>query len=156
VKEARMSILGLAFGEIYAADIFGTIFTWIFEKFVVGAYEQPIVALILLVMGWVVKQYLIPWLNTDQKRKYAELVCQLADEVTDDLVDQHPNEKWDDYLNDGVDKLMELLGIPKRIPEGPAGAKVKRKHEMASRAMRAAKARREHTTTWSPGPTGSG
>ena len=58
-----------------------------------------------------VEDKLVPLLDTEQKRELAEALTKVADEVTDVLVQEYPDQKWDDYLDALVDDLAAVLGV---------------------------------------------
>jgi uncharacterized membrane protein len=88
---------------------------------------QALGALFLLLLGWVVKKYLIPFLDTELKKKMAEYVLLIADEVTDQLVAKYPQNELFRWLDQAVDKIMEITGVS---------------NEVATRALEAALARK--------------
>jgi hypothetical protein len=84
-------------------------------------------AILLLLLGWVIKKYLIPFLNTELKRKMAEYVLLIADEVTDQLVAKYPKNELLKWLDQAVDKIMEITGVSKEVATRAAQAALFRK-----------------------------
>jgi hypothetical protein len=84
-------------------------------------------ALLLLFIAWGVKRYLIPFLDTEQKRKVAEYVLLIADEVTDQLVAKYPQNELLRWLDQAVDKIMEITGVSKEVATRAAQAALARK-----------------------------
>jgi len=80
-----------------------------------------------LLITYLAKKYLVPFLQVEKRRRYAIWIAAIADEVTDDLRAQFPGEKWLERLDEVVDQIMEICGIEKDI---------------AQRAIRAAAARK--------------
>ncbi len=80
-----------------------------------------------LVVGWLANRYIIPFLQVGRRHKMAELIAQLADELTDELRETYPDKEWLDHLDEAIDRLIEILGIDS---------------EVAARAVRAAVARK--------------
>jgi phosphoglycerate dehydrogenase-like enzyme len=83
--------------------------------------------ILLLILGWVVKEYLIPFLSTTRKKKLAEYILLIADEVTDYFVAKYPNVKWVEWINQAVDKIIEITGASKEVATRAAQAAVQRK-----------------------------
>jgi hypothetical protein len=84
-------------------------------------------ALLLLVLGWMVKRYLIPFLNTEVKKQMAEYVLLIADEVTDQLVAKYPENELLRWLDQAVDKIMEVTGVSREVAIRAAQAALARK-----------------------------
>ena len=94
----------------------------------VGAWAlSGIGTILLLVLGWVVKEYLLPFLNTTRKKKLAEYILLIADEVTDYFVAKYPNAKWIEWIDQAVDKIIEITGASKEVATRAAQAAVYRK-----------------------------
>lgn len=84
-------------------------------------------ALLLLMLGWAVKRYLIPFLDTELKKKMAEYVLLIADEVTDQLVAKHPQNELVKWLDRAVDKIIEITGVSREVAIRAAQAALARK-----------------------------
>jgi hypothetical protein len=84
-------------------------------------------ALLLLVLGWMVKRYLIPFLNTEVKKQMAEYVLLIADEVTDQLVARYPENELLKWLDQAVDKIMDVTGVSREVAIRAAEAALARK-----------------------------
>jgi hypothetical protein len=84
-------------------------------------------AILLLLLGWVAKHYLIPYLNTELRKKVAEYVLLIADEVTDQLVAKYPQNELLKWLDQAVDKIMEITGVSKEVATRAAQAALARK-----------------------------
>lgn len=84
-------------------------------------------AVVGLLITYLAKKYLVPFLQVEKRRRYAVWIAAIADEITDDLRLQFPGEKWIERLDEAVDQIMEICGIEKDI---------------AQRAIRAAAARK--------------
>jgi hypothetical protein len=84
-------------------------------------------AAVLLALGYAATRYFIPWLRVGSRRKYAEYIAFMADEVTDDLRRRYPASAWAEHLDEAVDRLIEICRI---------------KSEVAQRAVNAAAARK--------------
>ena len=88
---------------------------------------QTLGAILLLLSGWAVKKYLIPFLDTELKKKMAEYVLLIADEVTDQLVAKYPQNELFRWLDQAVDKIMEITGVSKEVATRAAQAALARK-----------------------------
>jgi hypothetical protein len=88
---------------------------------------QALGAILILLLGWGVKKYLLPFLDTELKKKMAEYVLLIADEVTDQLVAKYPQNELLKWLDQAVDQIMEITGVSE---------------EVATRAVQAALARK--------------
>jgi hypothetical protein len=84
-------------------------------------------AILLLLLGWVAKHYLIPYLNTELRKKVAEYVLLIADEVTDQLVAKYPQNELLKWLDQAVDKITEITGVSKEVATRAAQAALARK-----------------------------
>jgi hypothetical protein len=84
-------------------------------------------ALLLLVLGWVVKKYLVPFLDTEVKKQMAEYVFLIADEVTDQLVAKYPENELLKWLDQAVDKIMDVTGVSREVAIRAAQAALARK-----------------------------
>jgi hypothetical protein len=84
-------------------------------------------AILLLVLGWAVKKYLIPFLDTELKKKMAEYVLLIADEVTDQLVAKYPRNELLKWLDQAVDRIVEITGVSKEVATRAAQAALARK-----------------------------
>ena len=80
-----------------------------------------------MLLGWGVKRYLIPFLDTELKRKLAEYVLLIADDVTDQLVAKHPKNELLKWMDSAVDKIMQVTGVSKEVATRAAQAALARK-----------------------------
>jgi len=84
-------------------------------------------AIFLLILGWATKKYLIPFLDTKLKKKMAEYVLLIADEVTDQLVAKYPRNELLKWLDQAVDRIAEITGVSKEVATRAAQAALARK-----------------------------
>lgn len=101
--------------------------------------DATISALLLFFVGWAVKKWLIPFLSTEARKKVAEYVLVIADEVTDWLVAKYPEQDFYDYLDKAVDKIMEVCGVSRPVAERAAAAALGRKRIVNSPSAKMAK-----------------
>lgn len=100
----------------------GGIFNWLTHP-----VDSTIVTLILFAMGWATKKWLIPFLSTEARKKVAEYILIIADEVTDWLVAKYPEKDIWKYLDKAVDKVIEVCGISREVAERAVEAAMARK-----------------------------
>lgn len=101
--------------------------------------DGTIVALLLFFIGWATKKWLLPVLSTAARKKVAEYVLVIADEVTDWLVAKYPDKDFYEYLDKAVDKIMEVCGVSKPVAERAAAAALGRKRIVDSPVAKMAK-----------------
>jgi len=102
--------------------IFSTLGSW-----VTATSFHALGAILLLFLGWAIKRYLIPFIDTELKRKMAEYVLLIADEVTDQLVAKYPQNELFKWLDQAVDKIMEITGASREVATRAAHAALARK-----------------------------
>lgn len=56
-------------------------------------------------------------------------IAQIADDITDYIVTMFPDQKWDDYLNEAIDKLIKQLGLSEDTAKRVAVAALARKKD---------------------------
>jgi len=93
--------------------------------------ESAILAMLSLAVVFVGKNYLLPFLSIEKNRRYARWIAHLADEITDDLMARYPNNKWVKFIDESVDKLMEICGIDKEVAKRAVNSALKRKIKVA-------------------------
>lgn len=111
--------------EIAHASIFGDVGNFVLTSLFKAAGGIWVVLSIVLV--WMTKKHLVPLLAIERNRRYAEWIARIADEVTDDLVQKYPNERWTKFLDNAVDKVMEITGISKETARRAVTSAVARK-----------------------------
>lgn len=84
-------------------------------------------SILLLLVSYVGKKYLIPFLLVAKRKQYASYIAVIADEVTDDLRARYPNNEWLQRLDAAVDRLMEICDIKREIAKRATHAAVGRK-----------------------------
>lgn len=107
---------------MFTANIFSSLFGWVTSNVEAGA-----IGIVLIVLGWVAKKYLLPYLNTTLRKKLAEYVLIMADEITDQLVAKYPDKDLLVFLDKAVDKLMEVCGVSQEVAERAVQAAIGRK-----------------------------
>ena len=79
------------------------------------SFENAILAILSMVVVFIGKKYLLPFLKVEKRRRYAKWIAHLADEITDDLLARYPDNRWMKFVDESVDKLMEVCGIDKDV-----------------------------------------
>ena len=98
-----------------------------FGNWVTASSFHAIGGILLLFLGWAIKRYLIPFIDTELKRKMAEYILLIADEVTDQLVAKYPQNELFKWLDQAVDKIMEITGASREVATRAAQAALARK-----------------------------
>jgi hypothetical protein len=99
----------------------------VFGNWVTHNTLEALGALLLLMLGWAVKKYLIPYLDTELKKKMADYILLIADEVTDQLVAKYPKNELVKWMDQAVDKIMEVTGVSEEVATRAAQAALARK-----------------------------
>ena len=81
----------------------------------------------LSLVGYLANKFVIPFLKVGNRQKTAQYITIIADELIDELRHKYPDRKWLEYLDDALEKLVEICNIP---------------HEVARRAIQAAASRK--------------
>ncbi len=76
---------------------------------------------------WLTNKYLVPFLEVEHRRVYARYIASIADEVTDDLVRRYPNREWLKFIDEAVDKVIEICGIDTEVASRAVSAALSRK-----------------------------
>jgi len=98
-----------------------------FGNWVTNNTFEALGAILFLLLGWAVKKYLVPYLDTELKKKMAEYIFLIADEVTDQLVAKYPKNELLRWLDQAVDKIMEITGVSEEVATRAAQAALARK-----------------------------
>lgn len=81
----------------------------------------------ILVLGWLTQKYLVPYLSTEKKKKMAEHILLIADEVTGSLLLKYPNSGWASWIDQAVEEIMEITGVDRDVALRAAKAALVRK-----------------------------
>ncbi|RKZ32726.1 hypothetical protein DRQ33_05395 [bacterium] len=66
------------------------------------------IPLIMLIIGYLTGRYLKPWIHSsDERLCRAQEIALIADRITDEMILLFPEQRWDNWLNDAVDKLIK-------------------------------------------------
>jgi hypothetical protein len=104
------------------ANVFSALGEWVTANAI-----QALGGVLIVILGWAVKKYLIPFLNTELRKRLAEYVLIIADEVTDQLVAKYPKNEVLRWLDLAVDKIMEITGVSNEVATRAAQAALARK-----------------------------
>jgi len=91
------------------------------------AWTGAVGSVILLLVGYFARKYLVPLLRVAKHQKYAKWIAGIADEVTDDLRARYPDNEWLVHLDEAIDKIIEVCDISPQIARRAAQAAVTRK-----------------------------
>jgi len=110
---------------IAAIPIIGSVFSFLAEHIFelaggVGTFLMAVVALLA-------RKYLVPYIELESRRKYAAYIAAIADDITDELVLTYPNRKWLEYLDDAVDKIIDVCNIDQDVARRAIQAAAARK-----------------------------
>jgi hypothetical protein len=105
--------------------ILGSVFDFLINNIVNLA--GGVGAILMTFLIWMVKKYLVPFLEIERHRRYARFIAVIADEVTDDLVRKYPDKNWIKYLDDAVDRVIEICDINREIARRAVSAAMMRK-----------------------------
>ena len=81
----------------------------------------------MLLLGHVANKYIIPFLKIGKRKQYAQYVATIADEITDDLKNKHPQKDWLKYLDTAVDTLISICDISPQVARRAISAAMSRK-----------------------------
>ncbi len=112
---------------MYIATIpfFGSVFDFIINN--IAGLAGGTGAVFLALVAWFAKKYLVPFLQLENKRRYARYIAAIADEVTDDLVRRYPDESWVKYIDEAVDKIIDICKIDAEVAQRAVSAAMSRK-----------------------------
>lgn len=69
----------------------------------------------LMLISWVAKKYVIPFLQVGKRKKFAEYITVIADEVISELRLKYPDQSWLQHLDEAIAKLAEICGVSSDI-----------------------------------------
>jgi hypothetical protein len=99
-------------------SIFSTVGGWVLSG---------IGTLVTLIVAWLAKEYLLALLSTERRKKMASYILLIADEVTDYFRLKYPEVKWTEWLDQAIEKIIEITGAPKEVAARAAQAAIARK-----------------------------
>jgi len=95
--------------------------------FIESALFPGLGSLGLLILGWVVQKYVVPLLSTDRKKKLAEHILLIADDVTDYFVLKYPTSNWTEWIDQAVEQIIQITGVDREVAVRAAKAAIARK-----------------------------
>ncbi len=81
----------------------------------------------MLLVGHITNKYVIPFLQIGKRKKYAQYIATIADEITDDLKNKHPEKDWVKHLDTAIDTLISICDISPQIARRAISASLSRK-----------------------------
>jgi len=92
-----------------------------------GSWLGLLGSLGLMLVTYLAKQYVIPFLQVGKRQKFAEYIAVIADEVIDELRQKYPEKDWLAHLDEAITKLAEICNVAPDIAERAVRASVARK-----------------------------
>lgn len=83
----------------------------------------------LAVGGWLGAKFVAPFLRVEKRKKYAQWIAVIADEITDALLARYPNKAWLERLDESVDELARVCGVDVEISRRAIEAALARKNQ---------------------------
>ncbi|MEP0827747.1 MAG: hypothetical protein HRF51_04430 [bacterium] len=110
---------------IITIPILGSLWDFLLQNIftLLGGLGTVFIALVV----WFARKYLAPYLQVESRRRYAEYIAAIADEVTDDLVRKYPENEWVKRIDEAVDKIIEICGIDSEVARRATSAALARK-----------------------------
>lgn len=81
----------------------------------------------LALVTYLTKNFLVPYLKTGNRARYAQYISAIADDLTDDLKARYPKNEWLEHLDEAVDRIIEVCEISPEIARRAARAAAARK-----------------------------
>ena len=83
--------------------------------FVSSGFLPGLGSLALLLLGWLTQKYVVPFLSTEQRKRMAEHILLIADEVTSSLMLKYPNSGWAAWVDQAVEEIMRITGVSREV-----------------------------------------
>ena len=81
----------------------------------------------LTLVTYLARNFLLPYLKTGNRVRYAQYISAISDDITDDLKVRYPNNEWLEHLDEAVDKITEVCEISPEIARRATRAAASRK-----------------------------
>jgi len=95
------------------------------ETILLRVLEYIGLPVVFLIIGWLAGKYLKPFVHSNAERlACAKEIAKIADDITAYLLVTFPNAKWDDWLAQAVDRLIDATDLrdPEKAKQAIAGA----------------------------------
>lgn len=70
------------------------------------------IPLVMLIIGYLAGRHLKPWIHENADRlARAQEIALVADRVTDEMTIMFPGQKWDNWIDEAVDRIIEACGL---------------------------------------------
>ena len=102
-------------------------------NFIQSALLPSLGSLGLLLIGWVTQKYLVPYLSTERKKKFAEHILLIADEVTNYFLLKYPKANWAEWIDQAVEQISQITGADREVALRAAKAAIVRKQTGSSK-----------------------
>ena len=96
------------------------------------SFENAILTFLGILAVFLGKNYLLPFLRMEKRRRYALWIAHLADEISDDLLVRYPDNRWLKFVDESVDKLMEICGIDQEVAGRAINSALRRRRALPS------------------------
>ena len=82
------------------------------ENLLIKLLEIGGIPLLLIIIGFLAGRYFKPWIHKSQERlQRAQEIAFIADKITDEMLLMFPRQRWDDWLDKAVDKLIAACDL---------------------------------------------
>lgn len=88
---------------------------------------NAIFGLVLILIGFITSKFLVPLLKTALARSVAEHILIIADDVTDYYAAKYPTSNWAQWIDQAVDKVIEVMGVSREVAQRAVTAAIQRK-----------------------------
>lgn len=65
----------------------------------------------VLLGGWAVRTYVLPFLKVGKRAQFARLIVVLADDLVNELKAKYPDKVWLERLDEAIEKLAALCEL---------------------------------------------
>jgi hypothetical protein len=65
----------------------------------------------IVLVSYVAKKYVIPFLQVGKRQKYAEYISLIADDIISELRLKYPEQNWLEHLDEAVETLAQICGV---------------------------------------------
>jgi hypothetical protein len=65
----------------------------------------------IVLVSYVAKKYVLPFLQVGKRQKYAEYISLIADDIISELRLKYPEQNWLEHLDEAVETLAQICGV---------------------------------------------
>jgi hypothetical protein len=70
-----------------------------------------------VLISYVAKKYLIPFLQVGKRQKYAEYISLIADDIISELRQKYPEKSWLEHLDEAIATLAQICSVTPDIAQ---------------------------------------